>query len=289
MKSILIPTDFSESSEHALRWARLLAQPGDPDAILTLLHVSQPYIPDVTLPSGEVGAGVMVSRELEEIGENTLRERAEQLKQEGVNCRTEYRIGSVESEITDVAADIQADLIVMGRHHFDGFFDRLAGSAAGDVAMTAPCPVLIVPSPEGEGANAVQLKQVVYAAQLEFSENDSLRPVIELVRRFGAELTLVKVRANNQPDIQDDAQFLAELTKEFGTPYQFQTVEADTVTEGLTEFFKTHPADLLVMATRERDFLSRLLNPSLTKRMVLGANVPVLVFHVRETKGADFV
>lgn len=282
MKKIVVPTDFSDASEQALLWAKLLAQPNS--ASLTLLHVSQPYIPDTTLPTGEFGAGVLVAGELEAVGDEQLKEKAAALQHEGFTCDAIFRIGSVEDEIIDVSDELNPDLIVMGRHQFDTFFDRLAGSAATDVAMQAHCPVLVVPAPdEDRQAAPVQVKHVVYTTQLEFDENDVLRPVVELARQFEAKLTLLKVEADNQPNIYDDSQFLRQIRSEFGQErFHIDKVHADSVSEGLTDYVKHHHVDVLVMATRERDFLSRLLNPSLTKRMVTSSPVPLLVYHAKE-------
>ncbi|WP_266365309.1 universal stress protein [Tellurirhabdus rosea] len=288
MKNILIPTDFSDTAERALQYARMLARPSG--ATLTLMHVTQPFIPDTTLPTGEIGAGVYVTQELEGISEAQLKELASGLQGEGFTTRTEYRIGAVEDEIIAVADEQNPELIVIGRHHFDSFFDRLAGSAATDVAMQAHCPVLVVPSPEEDGGAVGPFSHIVYATQLEFDENDILRPVVDLTRRFNARLTLLKVEADNQPNVFNDQDFITQIEAEFGAERFVQDrVHADSVTEGLTQYLKENKVDLLVMATRERDFLSRLLNPSLTKKMVNTAQVPVLVFHHKDNTGADFV
>ncbi|WP_234733641.1 universal stress protein [Tellurirhabdus bombi] len=290
MKNILIPTDFSESAEHALKYAQMLARLDG--ATLTLTHVTQPFIPDTTLPTGDIGIGVgaLAAQEMEEISESQLQQLAARLQQEGFTCQTESRMGSVEDEIIALADEQRPDMIVIGRHNFDSFFDRLTGSAASDVAMQAHCPVLVVPSPEEAQGAAIQFKHIVYATQLEFDENHILRPVVDLVRRNNARLTLLKINADNQPDVNNSQEFMAQIKQEFGQErFSEDVVHADNVSEGLTGYIKTHQVDLLVMVTRERDFMSRLLNPSLTKRMVLSSSVPVLVYHAGDTKGADFL
>ncbi|MGA0558005.1 universal stress protein [Larkinella sp. VNQ87] len=286
MKNILVPTDFTGTSDLALAWAKYITKNYLNDgleATIVLTHVTQPYIPDTTLPTGEVGAGIMAAQEMEDVGELNLRELAEQLEREGFRTRIETRFGSIDSEIVEVADELQPDLIVMGRSHIDSFFDWLAGSSAADVAMTAHCPVLVVPTLEEGKHHPVRLETIAYATQLEFDENHILRPVVDLARRFQSNLRLVKIKALNQPNVYDDRQFLDQIEAEFGrNRFAEDTVDADNVAEGLTKYIHRHQVDLLVMATRERDFLSKLLNPSLTKRMVLSSDVPVLVYHAKE-------
>ncbi|MFC5408994.1 universal stress protein [Larkinella bovis] len=286
MKNILIPTDFTGTSDLALAWAKFLAKQYMADGAettLILAHITQPYIPDTTLPTGEVGAGILAAQELEDVGELNLQELAQQLQREGFSTRIESRFGSIDSEIVEVADEVNPDLIVMGRSHIDSFFDWLAGSSAADVAMTAHCPVLVVPTLEHGQSHPVRLSSIAYATQLEFDENHILRPVVQLARTFNSQLRLVKINALNQPNVRDDQQYLAQIVSEFGqSRFVEDNLEADNVTDGLKKYIHTYQIDLLVMATRERDFLSKLLNPSLTKRMVLSADVPVLVYHAEE-------
>ncbi|GAB3256791.1 universal stress protein [Larkinella harenae] len=286
MKNILVPTDFTGTSELALAWAKFLAkqyiQEGS-ETTLVLAHVTQPYIPDTTLPTGEVGAGILAAQEMEDVGELNLQEIADQLEREGFKTRIESRFGSIDGEIVEVAEELKPDLIVMGRSNIDSFFDWLAGSSAADVAMTASCPVLVVPTLEHGQSHPVRLATIAYATQLEFDENHILRPVVELARKFQAALRLVKIKAMNQPNVYDDRQFLDQIELEFGrNRFTEDVVSADNVAEGLTKYMQSNQVDLLVMATRERDFLSKLLNPSLTKRMVLSSDIPVLVYHAKE-------
>ncbi|KAA9357543.1 universal stress protein [Larkinella humicola] len=286
MKHILVPTDFTGTSNLALAWAKFIAKHyinEGHETTLVLAHVTQPIIPDTTLPTGEVGAGILAAQEMEDVGELNLQELAEQLEREGFSTRIENRFGSIDDEIVEVADELQPDLIVMGRSHVDSFFDWLAGSSAADVAMTAHCPVLVVPTLEHGENQPVRLENIVYATQLEFDENHILRPVVQLARTFQSKLRLVKIKALNQPDVYDDRQFLDQIEAEFGRErFVEDTVDANNVKEGLTKYNKTHQVDLLIMATRERDFLSKLLNPSLTKRMVLSSDIPVLVYHAKE-------
>ncbi|KAB7731008.1 universal stress protein [Rudanella paleaurantiibacter] len=280
MKTILFPTDFTASTQHALDWALYFAR--QYKATLVVLHVYQPPIPDATLPTmGDLGVGVMATADLEQIGRENLQKLVQKLQPEGVAIESEWRIGAVEDEIVAVANERDIDLVVTGRSAQTGFFDRLVGSAAADVARAATCPVLVVPNlPDDAPAAPVQVKQVVYATQLEFEERDMLAQTMAVARVFGASLQLVKVDAANQPNLYDDHQLLMELQRQHGDlPLDLEKVKARSVTQGLTEYLESHPADLLVMTTRERTFFQNLINPSETERMVAQTDVPVLVLH----------
>ena len=62
-----------------------------------------------------------------------------------VECRLERRQESVESTILAVAAELAADLIVMGSHGHTAVQENLLGSVSNAVVRSAAAPVLIVP------------------------------------------------------------------------------------------------------------------------------------------------
>jgi nucleotide-binding universal stress UspA family protein len=239
MTNLLFPTDFSYSATAALNWARLFAH--KTGATITLLHVFQPIIPDTTLPTvGDPGLGILASQEVEEITRQRLTKLATDLSAEGLSVRAEWRIGLVDDEILDLAKELMADLIVMGRSDLSSFFDRLAGSAATDVADEAVCPVLIVPiPPEGQAVHPAQVRTIAYAMQPQTTQSLVSTQTDSLVEAFDAELLI--------------------LTDE--------------------QLDNAHP-DLIVMQLYpETGFLDKLLHPNHTARLIEKSEVPVLVYH----------
>jgi nucleotide-binding universal stress UspA family protein len=283
MKTILFPTDFNTTTT-ALGWARLFAS--QPGASLLLLHVYQPAAPDTTLPTvGTLGLGNEPSLHLEDFSRDQLIEMADQLRAEGLTVTTDWRIDNVEDGILTAATESGADLIITGRSELNNFFDRLVGSATTGIARHAHCPVLIVPAhavpaTDSDQSQSAQLRSIVFASSLQADETSAMRQVAELAHTFGASVQVLKVHAENQPNIFDDADSLAGLQQEFGADrLQVIKVDARTVSGGLQDYLHEHDTDLLVMTTHERDFFDRLLSPSLTERMVLRAELPLLVFH----------
>ena len=241
MTNLLFPTDFSSDNSAALSWARLFAR--KTGATITLLHVFQPLIPDSTLPSmGDPGLGVTASQEIETISRQRLTELAAELQEQGLSVLTDWRIGTVDDEILEVARTMSADLIIMGRSELSSFFDRLSGSAVTDVASGAVCPVLIVPThsdADGTPVGPAQVRTIAYAMQPRTTQSDVSAQTDSLVDAFDAELVV----------LTDD--------------------ELDTA-----------PADLIVMQLYpQTGFLDNLLHPNRTTALVEKSSVPVLVYH----------
>lgn len=132
---ILVPTDFSPCSLHALRHAEEMARRFG--AELTLLHVSDPLSGSDLPGAGELSGRREIDRALVLLRERDYRVR-------GV-----LRRGHPADEIVQAAAAERADLIVIGTHGRTGLKHALMGSVAEGVVRKAPCPVLTVRHTEG--------------------------------------------------------------------------------------------------------------------------------------------
>ena len=155
--------------------------------------------------------------------------------------------------------------------------DKIIGSVAAGVAGKASCPVLVLP-PQTETRT---IRKIVYAIELERPEENALGFAFNLAEHFKAELDLVKVRAPFEVDVFNDEEFMQDITAVLGTKkYTLQVIDADSVVGGLQMYADEQHADLIVMATRKRDWLSGIINPSVSKKMVLATHIPVLVCHL---------
>lgn len=284
MNRILIPIDFSENAERALAAAKIIADKDQTELII--LHAYMPYIPDVSVMPGSVLPGIgspdysSLAGDLESSFRNQLDEYVATIAAEGYKTQAVWTVGGIQSSVEEAIEDYQPDLIVMGRTGTGGFFDKLIGSSATHIALHSPCPVMIIP-PQAEPK---LFKNVIYATQLEYSENDVLRKVFLLMNRLGSKLTLLKVDALHQPNIQPDQQFLSEIREEFSISDDTVVFRsAKNVLDGIENYCDEVKADLLIMSTRERSFIEAfLINPSLTKKLVVDTHVPLLIYHLSE-------
>lgn len=138
IRTILHPTDFSDSARPAFEMAGALAR--DYKATLVVLHVIPPvrvFAPD----------GIAVPFPAEERYETQVR--LARLHPADPKVKTEHRIldGETAEQILIAAKDAHADLIVMGTHGSGGLMRLLMGSVAESVMRKAPCPVLTVRAP----------------------------------------------------------------------------------------------------------------------------------------------
>lgn len=148
LKRILVPTDFSDESNHSLRYGVTLAEQFG--AQLHLLHVVQEILPTIPEPGMAVLPTEEIMRNLEQGARDGL-ERA--IPAEVADRLTVLRVarhGVPFHEICRYAKEESIDVIVLGTHGRTGLAHFLLGSVAERVVRSAPCPVLTVRHPEHE-------------------------------------------------------------------------------------------------------------------------------------------
>lgn len=283
MNKILIPIDFSENAERALAAAKLIAEK-DLTKLL-ILHAYQPYIADVNLTPGHVLPGIdgtdflSMTGELEDEFRKRLEKYVDEVNAEGFQAEAIWAIGSVQSSVDEAIESHNPDLVVIGRTGTGGFLDKLIGSSATGIGLNSACPVLVIP-PQ---STPRKFQKVVYATQFEYDETDILTQVYILMNQLGANLTLLKIRSDSQPDIQADHQYMNEIKSKFTiTDDTIVFRESRHVLDGIEDYCDEVGADLLIMSSRERSFIEEfLINPSVTRKLIIDTHVPLLVFHLK--------
>jgi len=149
IKKILCPTDFSENSEHALKYALALATLSQAD--LQLFHVVEPITyPQSTEFFEPVLDEVELMMKMETAFQQQLEDQVTTLKAQYPKIKGKLVTGNTFLEIIQAARDDDVDMIVMGTHGRTGLAHVLIGSVAERVVRDAPCPVLTVKHPEHE-------------------------------------------------------------------------------------------------------------------------------------------
>ena len=143
IRTILVPTDFSQYSLAGTEYAAFLAK--NLHATLRLFHAMYPYTNYVFVDR----AGVRLSG-LAEAVEETARQEMNALKQmdflRGLPVQTELLPGLAVDEICAAAGEPDVDLIVTSTHGRTGLKHALIGSVAEHVVRYAERPVLVVPA-----------------------------------------------------------------------------------------------------------------------------------------------
>jgi nucleotide-binding universal stress UspA family protein len=145
IKTILFPTDFSEGSANALKYAVDMSKKYG--AKLYVIHViydiakaSGWYVPHTSVDQMYKDIEASAKKELERFGVEEL---------EGIKNIERSVITRVpHEEIVNFANKNKIDLIIIATHGRKGIDRLLFGSTASQVVRFAPCPVLTVRLPK---------------------------------------------------------------------------------------------------------------------------------------------
>ncbi len=137
---ILVPTDFGEQADKAVRYALELAK--KLDARVELVHVWS--IPIVSYPDMMVPLPATVIDDVARDAQERMERAVAQNKTPGIAVSGAVVCGDARQSVIETADQHQANLIVMGTHGRRGLKRAVLGSVAEAVVRHAHCPVLVV-------------------------------------------------------------------------------------------------------------------------------------------------
>jgi nucleotide-binding universal stress UspA family protein len=146
IRSILVPTDFSDDAERAIHAALRLLAPLEQDAQLTLIHAFN--LPIEYTAYGPIPTSIHFLRDTGLEAERRLQEMTEGLAREGLTVDWVAREGDPASVVAAEAEARGVDLIAMGTHGRSALSHLLLGSTTERVVQNALCPVLTVRRPK---------------------------------------------------------------------------------------------------------------------------------------------
>lgn len=142
MKSIILPLDFSDSTEKLLDYAINFAK--DINGKIHLIHVSPS---DLGFVISDMGY-----QYFPEVEENEVKYELKELNRleqyiiaQDVEVDHILKQGIASEIILQWAEEKKADYIVMGSHGRSGIYDVFVGSLTKDLTKNSPIPVLVVP------------------------------------------------------------------------------------------------------------------------------------------------
>ncbi|WP_299704183.1 universal stress protein [uncultured Pontibacter sp.] len=290
MFRILIPVDFSEGSTKACHYALQLAA-GVPGAKLLLLHCFQDYLADADVmpasaaglsPSEQIAERVLHRNEYEaqEQLEALYQDLQRQVRSLGNNLHIDRAFihGLPEEEILEQIERFHPALVVMSTKGESSIGRAVFGTVSTKVIEDTNVPVLTVPN-QYDGAKP---SKVLYAT--DFGKTDVAD--IDRIRQLLQHLQPMFYCVHISDDPEEDREKLLTLQQNLQQGaaehnIRYALLEGSDVAESLQDFARSEGIDLLALTTRERNTLDSLFSPSLAKKMVLHAPLPVLVFHSR--------
>lgn len=291
---ILCPSDLSEASVPALKYASALARRYG--AHVTVVHVVPSFEP-ITVPASDLMYPMQVVSPLSR--DEVLSEMRRLVTTAGVeatNTTFVAEAGDPARVIVEQSVAAATDLVVMGTHGRSGFERLLIGSVAEKVLRKAPCPVLLVPPHATMGTSAdVTFKNILCPVDFSASALQALGFALELAGQGHATVRVLyavewlpeeELRTNahfNVPEyrqhVVEDAVGRLKTLLAGEAPRSVAVEPMVAVGRAYREILRVAadaPTDLIVMGAQGRGGLGLTLFGSTTQQVVRAATCPVL-------------
>jgi len=292
LQSILVPLDGSRFAEHALPVARHLAQCSG--ATITLAHVHVPIM-NVSFGAWNMGGVPIVDErmdaEVRQYEQSYLESLRERFADDDLNITCTMLYGAVVPTLTEYAADMHADLVIMTTHGHGAFSRVWLGSVADAFVRHSDIPTLLI-RPEAEEEASLPVDQSWSIRRMLIPLDGSalaermLEPACRLGDLLDAEywlLSVVEPPAAGEHQREAHAYLDKVATDLQAQGHTVQThVAVGQPARTILDVAQQQQIGLVALATHGRGGLSRLLLGSVADKVVRGAEIPVFLVHPQD-------
>ncbi len=273
IRKIVVPVDFSETSEHATDQAAWLA--ATTEAELLLVHVLPPdrqYFesPETfTTPDDSVEVRKDAAAKLELVARDLS-------GKYGITPRCRVLQGKVSYELIDLASEEHADLIMMGTHGAKGLEEILIGSNAQHLVTKAPCPVITFQQEKRKPG----FSNIVLPIDRSRHSRQKVGVAINVALLCNSKIHIVGLLDNEDEGeyqklqvVLDQVQMAIDRSE---IPYTRHTVKGDNIAQEAMKYAQSINADLIMILTEDESVLGKLDLGPLSKHIVNHSTIPVM-------------
>ncbi len=276
MKKILVPVDFSECSEHALRVASDLAKNYNAEIIaLHMMGMNDNVLTNTQ--TKEMLEGIYYIRLAKKRFEKFLNK--EFLKTvkvtDSVYNYTDF------SELNKVAKENNADLIVMGSHGSSGLTEVFVGSNTEKVVRNSEIPVLVIKNKH----DSFTIKNAVFACDFSSENQDVFNKAMKFYEILNSKVTLlyINVPGQNYRNTKEMETLVKNFLLKTNAIHLLNHVvyyNDYTVEDGIFNFSLENDIDAIALPTHGRRGLAHFFSGSISEDLVNHSDIPVITFKI---------
>ena len=275
MKRIILPTDFSENSVHAIHYAMNLFKEEECTFYLMNTYTPAIYQTEYVLHSpGQIGLGDIYQSESIEHLEDLQKRLQEKFANPKHTIMTHSAFNILVDEVITMTENEEADLVVMGTLGASGAKEIFLGTHTVHVIKKSICPVLAIPADyESEMPQAV-----LFPTDFEVSyDAEKMKAFIDILKLSATSVEILHI-ASGYGLTEEQKANKEQLDKLFADiPHKFHEIPSQSIIEGINSFQKEHGIDMLVMIQNKHTFLERLFIEPIIKKIGFHVTIPFMV------------
>ncbi len=273
MKKIIVPLDFSEQSEYALKVAVSLAKKhGSEILALHMLELNQAMI------TSSEGFHPEQTVFLIKLAEKRFKEFLDKPYVKDIKLTPIIKHYKVFSEVNEVAKEHNAELIVMGSHGSDGLKEIFVGSNAEKVVRNADIPVLVI---KNEIEN-FKIDRFVFASDFKQENLAAFQKAKAFAELLSAKMDLVYINTPGDSFLssQDTYERINEFLAKANVGLEVDIYNDYSVERGILNYSESSSADLIAIPTHGRKGLSHFFMGSIGEDVANHSKIPVVTFKI---------
>lgn len=254
---VLVPVDFEEQSLVGLRQSYIYAKFSN--ATISLLHVLENPNDDVQ----------KAKERLEKLASDVTLE-------SGIKANAIISKGNPFVEISKVAEEIGADMIVMGFNSSMGM-RKIIGPNTFQLVREAPCHVLTI---KGRQPHRESVKDIVLPIDLTKESREKVSLGVEFAKHFGSSIRIAGTLTSNDEFLENKLIAYVHQAKEYvrskGIACGNKTLRGKNVPKMIVDYAKESGADLIILVNQEELGFSEIFTGSEQQKIINLSEIPVL-------------
>ncbi|WP_373073118.1 universal stress protein [Zeaxanthinibacter enoshimensis] len=286
-RHILLPTDFSDHSLHAMTYAIKLYE--QEECCFHLLNTFQ------ASPSGLASKMAQANetrlfQSLKEESEKNLQITLDQLKKKKPNAKHTYKIHSEAASLVQAIAKLlrreNISLICMGTRGSSALKEVFMGSNTIAVLKHIDfCPIIAVPADAPMGP----LREIAFATNFEHAfSGKELEPLFTISSISVSFIRIVRVSSNGDlsAEQQHNKEILTGLLRSYS--YGFQEIpEQGKISRTIMKWANdSEEIGMIAIVNYHHSFLEKLISENIIKRVAFNTRLPLLVFPMQSSQKA---
>ncbi len=274
MKNILLPTDFSENSKNAIKYAMKFFK-GETCTF---------HILNSQKPSGYITADVLYGAPGTTIYDGILNDNKKELEKmvqfcDSISEKEDFTFvpkldfDNIIDAVNQAAALYNIELIVMGTNGATGAAEVVFGSNTLKIIQNVDCPLIAVP----QGYTFEKIESVLLSLNYQYEVSDKTFEVLsEIIKKHEATLKILEIEEENI-QLTSKKNNAEEVFKEIN--FECFILKNIPASIAINAFEQLIPVQLHAMVVERKSFLNCFIFGSETSKISYGSPVPLLVFH----------
>ncbi|RED49369.1 universal stress protein [Seonamhaeicola aphaedonensis] len=279
MKNLLLPTDFSENSWNAIKYAINFF--GDEICNFYLLHINR--FDNFTTDNSHFIAEEDTINDVHTLtGKLELRKVLKRItKQFTANNKHKFYTisdyGFFIESIRNHVEEKKIDCIVMGTKGASGLRKVIVGSNTGSVITKVKCTILAVP----ELANFSGIKEIAFPTDFSLTYDISiLEPITEILEKHPSSLRILHISKNGvnlNREQNRNRDLLEDYFAHFSHSFHYLTNKK--VEDAIQCFVESRNTDMICMVAKNLNYFQQILFHSKVEQISYNTETPFLVLH----------